>query len=345
MKKLNILFVSERFWPSNAPGATWSFGLMRELCARGNEVTVLTSLESGMSRAEDLTNMRILRIDNFNDSCQSILLSLLTKEHFDILHTFGYSASEAAIEIDRIPKLASIHRYLGNDWNTLIGKFRASKMIKREREIIERLDCKIQVPSSFTRDKILEDTEKGPSIISNWIDFNLIKGIRNEKHKKDNYVISVGSLDKLSNHEKTIKNIPHRQKLIILGAGKDKETLEKLAEEHGRNVEFIDYLTQEDTLRMIRDSKKLISNQINTSYGFNIIQALLLGTNVETAVVGIVQDILQLSDDKVTEGKVTLKPEKKMSLKGLPVLVKREAAEQFEKLYEKIIKEHNISDS
>ncbi|MFH1840216.1 MAG: glycosyltransferase family 4 protein [Nanoarchaeota archaeon] len=315
---MNILFVSEYFYPKLAGGEIWSSDLCRGLIKKGHKITVITSrYNKNLKKKEIIGGIKVLRIAQTGEIIKRInfairlflfLNKLLNKEKFDVVHSMSYVASVPASWIAKrykISSITSVHSYFGRDWFKFenLVKARFNYLIERVILKLDRSDV-IHVPSKHLAN-LISKIKPNVKIIPNFIvkenmdklDKTEIIKIKTElKIKPDTkLLIFIGSLTKIKNILNLVKiiKIPEGFHLLIVGEGSLRKEIIKVIKE--RNLEDkITLLKSKDhlaTMRYLQLSSVLINPSISESFGLTVIEALYFNKLVISTNVGIVKEL------------------------------------------------------
>lgn len=269
---MNILFVSEFFYPRLAGGEIVSWAILNSLARRGHEIYVVTSRMPDTVEYEELSGIQIFRpfgsyrsVEQKGISSGTALmkriafmvklyfyLSKFLKQHpVDIIYNLGYvtalPAGWAASKF-HLPAVSSIRSLCGKTWFQLTNPILAlfcylAEIIVLHFARYNALHC----PSSEVAGKVRARTSARVFTIPNPLDLEEIKQVKEDADsglvrksigikQEEQFLLFVGSLVKVKNVDGLIKSLSKSKtnfKLAIVGEGPKRAKIEKLVKELG----------------------------------------------------------------------------------------------------------------
>lgn len=315
---MKILFIAEYFYPKIAGGEIWSFELMRMLAKLPNyEVTVITSRSEGQLYNGNVDGIKIYRIGETGGMLQRMsfirklykfLKQHLKENEYDVIHTMALISilpvSIASKNIDS-KKVTSLHVLLGRNWFKVAVKIVGLLNFMLE-DFLIRIDQSniIHVPSEYLKKQLV--TKKEIVVIPNFIN---VKKIREATDKvdtleiriklnifpKDYMIVCVGNLQKVKQHEALIQVLEdwHNIKLVIVGEGEERKTIEKTIKERKleNNVILLGQKSREETLGIMKSADLIVNPSITESFSYVIMEAYALGKPIVSTKVGIAEEV------------------------------------------------------
>ena len=149
------------------------------------------------------------------------------------------------------------------------------------------------VLSEFQKRKMVEYGWPAEKIVTKG---NFVSRVEHAEHiEKKDQIVYVGRLSIEKGVETLIqafRQLDGKVKLIVVGDGVDRAALERMA--HGHNIEFVGQKSSEEALRIIAESKALVSpSACWETFGLAVAEALSVGTPSVVADVGGLPDIVQ----------------------------------------------------
>lgn len=157
---------------------------------------------------------------------------------------------------------------------------------KQKRENLEKYNYIVAINERMKEG--YEKNTKKPKIIKiyNFMDFSKILELSREEmdYDLDDYIISVGSLTENKNHKLLIESFyrlkkeeKNKEKLIILGEGKERENLEKLIKKLNLEKEVLLLGQKKNPYNYILNSKLFVLPSKNEGMPLTLLEALSLG--------------------------------------------------------------------
>jgi glycosyltransferase involved in cell wall biosynthesis len=164
------------------------------------------------------------------------LKKLLNKINPDIVHTHGSKTSSiiSSINHNQFKHVATVH------------------VIKKNKKIYEKADFIIGVSQ-----KALDGLKNNVAVVSNWWNTSLNKF----DNKKSEYALAVGKLEEVKGFDLLIDSWTNiNTKLIIIGSGKEKNTLINIINAKGlhEKVTIIDNVQKNELINYYKNAKLLI---------------------------------------------------------------------------------------
>lgn len=323
---MNILFVSEFFYPRLAGGELTSWQLLNGLAKKGHNIYVITSRMPKTKEFENINGIEIYRPINSAIPVQkgpSIVSTIIKrtilmvriylylkksiKHHsVDIICNMGYvTALPVSLVASRYhyPAISSIHSFCGRTWFQLTNYLLATFNYLGEKNILRlgKFDA-LHCPSDKVAKNIKTCTSANIFVIPNPIDNDKIerakentdsKRIRSNLGVKDNeqFLLFVGSLVKVKNLDGLIKVLGHLKisfKLVIVGEGPERPKIEELIRILGLEDKVIlcGEKPHKETLRIIMSCNILILPSKSEVFPIVVLEALSLGKPVIATKVG-----------------------------------------------------------
>ena len=303
---LNILLLSQ-FFSTTRGGGEYIFSLVaRNLAKDNNRVFVITNRIENEDY-QDINNIKITFVqptlqykgglpprfsDNIRYSINAIKqgLKIIKQEKIDVIHSNNFAPALAGSILSSItskPHITTVHDVFSlcgkNYWkkwgqqsdvsrrNVLLAPFFEKLMIKL------RYNC-IHTVSEATRDDLLKFGATKPiHVIHNSIETG--KTINATPNPLQ--FVYVGRLVFYKNLEVAIKaidiikNTEPKIKLVIIGSGPHRKTLEDLVRKLNleQNIEFKGYVTSEEKSKTIAESNALIFPSLCEGFGLVILEA------------------------------------------------------------------------
>jgi glycosyltransferase involved in cell wall biosynthesis len=157
---------------------------------------------------------------------------------------------------------------------------------KQKRENLEKYNYIVAINERMKEG--YEKNTKKPKIVKiyNFMDFSKILELSREEmdYDLDDYIISVGSLTENKNHKLLIESFyklkkeeKNKEKLIILGEGKERENLEKLIKKLNLEKEVLLLGQKKNPYNYILNSKLFVLPSKNEGMPLTLLEALSLG--------------------------------------------------------------------
>jgi glycogen synthase len=299
-RKLNILFVSEYFYPRLAGGEVWSWELCTELTMRGYNVTVITTRITGTQHEEKTHGVRILRpcaagkgrISRKFNTIKLVkhIAKYLERNRPDLIHVNAYTLNAPVSKLAQkagIPCITAVHSYFGDDWQEIsllspLLKHMERSTIRNDKSAI------VHVPSEYLRKRIKRETGRNTVVINNWLPerFPVPKGLPR------NTYLYVGSLEAVKNPLPCIAAAKQQNsRLIVIGKGTLLAKMQQAAHDAGISCIFIDELSHDETLAYIGGASLVLVPSITESFSLVALEAIAQGTPVSGNPVGVLPEL------------------------------------------------------
>jgi len=198
------------------------------------------------------------------------LKKLLNKINPDIVHTHGSKTSSiiSSINNNRFKHVATVHG------------------IKKNKKVYEKADFIIGVSQ-----KTINGLKNNVAVVTNWWNPSLNKF----DHKKNEYALAIGRLEKVKGFDLLINSWANiNTKLIIIGSGKEKNTLTNMINTKGLNekVTIIDNVQKNELINYYRNAKLLIISSRDEGGPRVALEALYLEIPVLSTDVGHMSKLL-----------------------------------------------------
>ena len=198
------------------------------------------------------------------------LKKLLNKINPDIVHTHGSKTSSiiSSINNNRFKHVATVHG------------------IKKNKKVYEKADFIIGVSQ-----KTINGLKNNVAVVTNWWNPSLNK----IDHKKNEYALAIGRLEKVKGFDLLINSWANiNTKLIIIGSGKEKNTLTNMINTKGLNekVTIIDNVQKNELINYYRNAKLLIISSRDEGGPRVALEALYLEIPVLSTDVGHMSKLL-----------------------------------------------------
>jgi glycosyltransferase involved in cell wall biosynthesis len=198
------------------------------------------------------------------------LKKLLNKINPDIVHTHGSKTSSiiSSINNNRFKHVATVHG------------------IKKNKKVYEKADFIIGVSQ-----KTINGLKNNVAVVTNWWNPSLNK----IDHKKNEYALAIGRLEKVKGFDLLINSWANiNTKLVIIGSGKEKNTLTNMINAKGLNekVTIIDNVQKNELINYYRNAKLLIISSRDEGGPRVALEALYLEIPVLSTDVGHMSKLL-----------------------------------------------------
>ena len=198
------------------------------------------------------------------------LKKLLNKINPDIVHTHGSKTSSiiSSINNNRFKHVATVHG------------------IKKNKKVYEKADFIIGVSQ-----KTIDGLKNNVAVVTNWWNPSLNKF----DHKKNEYALAIGRLEKVKGFDLLINSWANiNTKLVIIGSGKEKNTLINMINSKGLNekIRIIDNVQKNELISYYRNAKLLIISSRDEGGPRIALEALYLEIPVLSTDVGLMSNIL-----------------------------------------------------
>ncbi|MGI0087150.1 MAG: glycosyltransferase family 4 protein [Nitrosotalea sp.] len=303
---MNVLLLSQ-FFSTTRGGGEYVFSLVAKKLAENNhKIFVITNKIEGEDY-KDIKNIQVIFVppilqykgglppgfaDNIRYTINTIRqgLKIIKKENIDIIHSNNFAPALAGSILSTItskPHITTVHDIFSlcgkNYWkkwgdqsdisrlNVWLAPFFEKLMIKL------RYDC-IHTVSETTREDLIKFGAKKPiHVIHNSIEPSQASNATPNPLQ----FVYVGRLVFYKNLEVAIKaidivkDIEPKVKLVLVGSGPHKNTLEEMVKKSGleQNIEFKGYVTAEEKARIIAESAALVFPSLCEGFGLVILEA------------------------------------------------------------------------
>ena len=198
------------------------------------------------------------------------LKKLLNKINPDIVHTHGSKTSSiiSSINNNRFKHVATVHG------------------IKINKKVYEKADFIIGVSQ-----KTIDGLKNNVAVVTNWWNPSLNKF----DHKKNEYALAIGRLEKVKGFDLLINSWANiNTKLVIIGSGKEKNTLINMINTKGLNekIRIIDNVQKNELISYYRNAKLLIISSRDEGGPRVALEALYLEIPVLSTDVGHMSKLL-----------------------------------------------------
>ena len=198
------------------------------------------------------------------------LKKLLNKINPDIVHTHGSKTSSiiSSINNNRFKHVATVHG------------------IKKNKKVYEKADFIIGVSQ-----KTIDGLKNNVAVVTNWWNPSLNKF----DHKKNEYALAIGRLEKVKGFDLLINSWANiNTKLVIIGSGKEKNTLINMINTKGLNekIRIIDNVQKNELISYYRNAKLLIISSRDEGGPRVALEALYLEIPVLSTDVGHMSKLL-----------------------------------------------------
>ena len=198
------------------------------------------------------------------------LKKLLNKINPDIVHTHGSKTSSiiSSINNNRFKHVATVHG------------------IKKNKKVYEKADFIIGVSQ-----KTIDGLKNNVAVVTNWWNPSLNKF----DHKKNEYALAIGRLEKVKGFDLLINSWANiNTKLVIIGSGKEKNTLINMINTKGLNekISIIDNVQKNELINYYRNAKLLIISSRDEGGPRVALEALYLEIPVLSTDVGHMSKLL-----------------------------------------------------
>ena len=198
------------------------------------------------------------------------LKKLLNKINPDIVHTHGSKTSSiiSSINNNRFKHVATVHG------------------IKKNKKVYKKADFIIGVSQ-----KTIDGLKNNVAVVTNWWNPSLNKF----DHKGNEYALAVGRLEKVKGFDLLINSWANiNTKLVIIGSGKEKNTLINMINTKGLNekIRIIDNVQKNELISYYRNAKLLIISSRDEGGPRVALEALYLEIPVLSTDVGHMSKLL-----------------------------------------------------
>jgi len=301
---MNILLLSQ-FFSTTKGGGEYVFSMLAKMLVKnGHNVWIITNEIQDESYDKNLNIIFVKPIikyqgglpPSFSDNIRYVINAVLAgskiikKNNIDIIHSNNFSPALAGSVLSSLfsnPHVMTVHDIFslcGKDyWKKWGDQANVSKLNVMLAPLFERLmvklrhDC-VHTVSDASKDDLIKFGEKRPiHVIHNSIETG---PVLNEAVNPLQFV-HVGRLVFYKNLEVVIqaigilKKIQPSVKLVIIGDGPHKKSLQELANKLGlgSNVEFLGYVSLDEKMKIIAASNALVFPSLCEGFGLVILEA------------------------------------------------------------------------
>jgi len=318
---MNILFISECFYPRLAGGELSLWKLCNGLMNREHRIYVITSKMENTKEHELINGIEIYRPFSSGDAMVkriwfSIRLYPYLKTFFkdkqiDIIYNLGYVATMPTTSVAskyNIPVVTSIESLSGKTWFKLTNPFLAFSNYFMEIFIIRfgKHDV-LRFPSEYTKKMAAPHIKSETAVIYNPINVDEIKQIKSCTDTKkireslgietdELFLLFVGQLAPVKNVTgliNVLSKLKKRFKLILVGEGSEMKKIEKLIKEIGLDGKIIllGQKPHDETLSIVSSCDVLILPSKSEQFPIVVLEGLALGKPVIASRVGGVPEM------------------------------------------------------
>jgi glycosyltransferase involved in cell wall biosynthesis len=319
---MNIVIVSENFYPVLRGGEIAMWKLCNALSKREHKIYVITgNTRKKMLAAETIDNLEIYR--PFSEK-QSIfgrfiymirlyfyLKKFLRFKRIDIicaLHYGSFLPATRCAQIYGIPAIMFVHSFAGKVWCKLTNPVSGFLKYLIEEHILRLAKPDVvQVPSQNTKQAISHCVRVPTIVIANPIDIDLIKHVKEQTdvlniraslyiREDELFLLFVGSLVPVKNITSLINvlsKLRKKFKLVLVGEGPERRKIEKFIKELGLEgkVILLGQKPHEESLSIIYSSDVLIMPSKSETFSVVVLEGLALGKPVIATRVGAVSEM------------------------------------------------------
>ncbi len=175
------------------------------------------------------------------------------------------------------------HAIASNGLFQFIKRFYDPLVSKRLLEKSQGIICVSDVEKGLIRDDFGDHLLEKATIISNGINLDEIRSSE-PFHENGDVVLYVGRLERYKNVQLAIASMDHlpaNYRLVIIGEGSYRKSLEKLVDENHLNerVIFLGRISEKDVYRWLKTSKVFVNLSDIEAFGISVIEALAAGTS------------------------------------------------------------------
>jgi glycosyltransferase involved in cell wall biosynthesis len=306
------------YFPPHIGGEeTCVFMLSRGLAAKGHDVTVFTSSESGALSSEDTEGFRIRRLNIWmkvynNPIVPSLVGRLLHEDSPTIIHAHQYpiffsDVSALMGAVKHIPLLLQIH--VIPDSRSMLSSAVSALYYESLWKLTLKTACKIIVPSRAYRSLMLGHglSSQKVSVIPYGVDTDVFHPDNNgdqfrKKHgcEGSRVILTAGRLNYQKGLHVLIEALPlikkelQDVKLVIVGDGEERPRLKKLAQtlDVAESVVFTGSLHHEDLPQAFASADVFVLPSFFESFGITLIEAQATAKPVVATRVGGIPEVV-----------------------------------------------------
>ncbi len=324
---MNILLLSQ-FFSTTKGGGEYVFSILAKMLVKnGHKVWIVTNKIEDESYDKNFNIIFVkptLRYQGglppaFSDNIRYVVNAVTTsskiikKNNIDIIHSNNFSpalAGSILSSLFSIPHVMTVHDIFSlcgkNYWKKWGDQANVSKLNVMLAPFFEKLMVKLKhecvhTVSDATKEDLLKFGEKRPiHVIHNSVD---VSQVLNEAVDPLQFV-HVGRLVFYKNLEVVIKAIgilkktQPNVKLVIIGDGPHRKSLEELANKSGlgSSIEFLGYVSLDEKMKIIATSNALVFPSLCEGFGLVILEAFSQRKPVLVSNIKPMSDIV--SDEK-----------------------------------------------
>ena len=280
---MKIVIYANSFFPDIGGGEKYNFDLANSLNELGDEVTVITPVES---KTKDNFKFRVIRIPGSKVLSAWKLLKILKKLSPDILHISG--PTEIDFILPTLSKFLNIYviltyhadfpSKLGRFYNSMLGLFQFP------------IDA-IIVQTHSDKEKLTKRLVSEKHIIEfpfNGVDTSIYRKFNDEKNRNVDLVF-VGRMDKAHSYKghwnflKILDMLSHdcgsNAQVYIVGGGEEFDLFKENCSEIGIEIRFMKDARDEELIELLNRTKYLILPSTSNSEGFGrtVLEAIYCG--------------------------------------------------------------------
>ncbi len=279
---MKILITHELFPPDVAGGGEVAvFKIAKKLKENGIKIKVLTTGNPNIKEYEGIKTIR-LPINRYFMNLAFYSIYKHAKD-FDLIHTNNYNAcfpSFIVAKLLKIPIVCQIHEVYGKKWLKMRGLVKGTISSFVEKLQVNHDFDKFVFFSNFMRKsaiKIGVPSEKTETIKPG-LEFKNYK-----VKKKEPYVLFVGNLIKRKGLDYLIQAAREFEevKFLIVGRGKERERLERLAP---KNVKFLGYVPNKKLIDLYSRALIFCLPSIGEGFGLVLLEAMASGCAIVSTI-------------------------------------------------------------
>ena len=316
---MNLLVISEYFYPRLAGGELSLWALCTALASRGYKISVITSRVENTEEYEVIHGIEIYRPfpSDINSIIKRIYFSIklytylkgfLKDSKINMIYNLGYVPTLPATSIAskyNIPAITSIESLPGRMWFGLTNPFLAFFNYVMELFVIRfGKHSLLRFPSEYTKNRAAPHTRSETAVIYNSINVDEIKEIKSHTDVKkireclgiedcELFLLFVGLLTPVKNATGLITALSKSDKkfkLVLVGEGPERGKIERLIEKVGLDgkVSLLGKKPHNKTLSIIYSCDVLILPSKLETFSNVVLEGLALGKPVISTKVGAV---------------------------------------------------------
>ena len=294
----NLWFDARYINPSHPDGISrFSLGLIEEL-ATLTELSVLVS--SSAQEALMPKNVKALRVSPPTSAMELFLAFRLRKHNISVLFSPMQTTSSLARNFKLISTLHDLiyyrHRNPPEHFNVVIKVIWLlfHTVYWPQRVLLNNADSVVTV-SETTKNQMLEHrlTKREITVIHNAAEPCEFVERKNRSGSKD--LVYMGSFIGYKNVETLVRGMgqlpDHRLLLTSRISERRKKALQKLADEVGANLVFLNGVSDEEYFGLLRNSKALVTASLDEGFGIPLVEAMERSTPVITSDIEIFEEV------------------------------------------------------